>query len=238
LDKIIHLGGVHLDLNPVDDPQTAPTNKDDGFDTCDDAEEQAVFDTMVEDMDQHCIDDPESKCHGCGDCELAQNHYLCGISFGRFGEYTFPYAKIRDQICDHFDIPKPPLEFSNQGYLANGRAYISRNGLTGDKFVQKIILYKYGAGLNVETLIHEIAHTWGYHHDREFMIAHRDLLRWTEDNLIPPPKGHLGWREKLAKKYVAIYGGDIGEIDSFIVRHNLDLSTDDFLDMIINQLPI
>jgi len=181
--------------------------------------------------------DPDCPWNRNNGCALAQGHYLNGMSFGRFSEFTFPFKKILEIICDQFNLPVPDLQFSNRGYRVDGRAFLSYRTLPGGlNRIKKIILY-HKSGRTIRVLIHEIAHFWGWDHDHDFMAAETRLIRWVEDNLIPPPGGHIGWRDKLAKLYVTIHGDWIDGIESFIDRHNLDLSSDTFLDMVINYLP-
>jgi len=156
------------------------------------------------------------------ECELAEEHYLKGYCFP---EYKYPLRELYKILCDQFKLPHVPLNFTNRGYRYKG--LFRYNSIWGP---EEIVLHNKG-GRNVATLIHEVAHHYGHGHDWKFKKGQEKILRWVEDNVFPPPKGHVGWRVKLATKYVKTFGDNIDHLEKFAYEHDID--AEELLNLIV-----
>lgn len=157
--------------------------------------------------------------------ELMDNHYLKGYFFP---EYNYPLRQIYDEICEFFQIRKLPLKFTSRGYRYAGLMRKSR--FSGP--IEIVIHNSYGR--DVGTLAHEVAHYWADGHGMEFTIRFMKVLRFLEDHLFPPPEGDFGWRQKLAKKYVALYQDNLDRLEAFSERYEID--PEELLDYIMEEL--
>ena len=106
---------------------------------------------------------------GIGNCHYAKTHPINKMYFSAWREAQ----ALANMICDHFEITRWKIDFSERETTRLiARARVSQNSILMHNFQ--------GKGMNVGTLVHEVAHRVGNKHDRDFKTFHEMCLRYVD----------------------------------------------------------
>ena len=106
---------------------------------------------------------------GIGNCQYAKTHQTNKMYFSTWREAQ----ALANMITDHFEITRWKIDFSERVTTRLiARARVKQNSILMHNFK--------GKGMNIGTLVHEVAHRVGVKHDRDYKIFHEMCLRYVD----------------------------------------------------------